>query len=143
MTAQPAQLTPQEVEQPNQTAGVKRGKTDRGNQLLFLRNAKVISGLIVLGFAHAYWLLLVGSALIGFGSAVFHPESSRVARLASAGRYGFAQATFQVGGNIGSAIGPILAAFVVLPRPRAHAQARPLIAFVQFSILTMDKEQVL
>ena len=50
MTAEPAHLTPQEVEQPNTTAGVKRGKTDRGNQLLFLRNGKVITGLIVLGF---------------------------------------------------------------------------------------------
>jgi FSR family fosmidomycin resistance protein-like MFS transporter len=57
----------------------------------------------------------VGSALIGFGSAVFHPESSRVARLASGGRHGFAQSTFQVGGNTGQAIGPLLAAFVVLP----------------------------
>jgi FSR family fosmidomycin resistance protein-like MFS transporter len=72
-------------------------------------------GLVVLGFAHDYWLLLVGSALIGFGSAVFHPESSRVARLASGGRHGFAQSTFQVGGNTGQAIGPLLAAFVVLP----------------------------
>ena len=72
-------------------------------------------GLVVLGFAHDYWLLLVGSAFIGFGSAVFHPESSRVARLASGGRHGFAQSTFQVGGNTGQAIGPLLAAFVVLP----------------------------
>ena len=72
-------------------------------------------GLIMLGFAHDYWLLLIGSAFIGFGSAVFHPESSRVARLASGGRHGFAQSTFQVGGNTGQAIGPLLAAFVVLP----------------------------
>lgn len=74
-----------------------------------------LAGLIVLGFAGDYWLLLVGSALIGFGSAVFHPESSRVARLASGGRHAFAQSTFQVGGNVGSAVGPLLAAFVVLP----------------------------
>jgi FSR family fosmidomycin resistance protein-like MFS transporter len=73
-------------------------------------------GLLLLGFAHDYWLLLIGSAFIGFGSAVFHPESSRVARLASGGRHGFAQSTFQVGGNTGQAIGPLLAAFVVLPR---------------------------
>src|SRR6218665_756675 len=72
-------------------------------------------GLIVLGLAHDYWLLLVGSAFIGLASALFHPESSRVARLASGGRHGFAQSTFQVGGNIGAALGPILAAFVVLP----------------------------
>jgi FSR family fosmidomycin resistance protein-like MFS transporter len=73
-------------------------------------------GLLLLGFAHDYWLLLIGSAFIGFGSAVFHPESSRVARLASGGRHGFAQSTFQVGGNTGQAIGPLLVAFVVLPR---------------------------
>jgi len=72
-------------------------------------------GLIVLGHATTYGLLLVGSALIGLGSAIFHPESSRVARLASGGRYGVAQSTFQVGGNAGSALGPVFAAFVVLP----------------------------
>ena len=72
-------------------------------------------GLVVLGYANSYGLLLLGSALIGLGSAIFHPESSRVARLASGGRYGFAQSTFQVGGNAGSALGPVLAAFVVLP----------------------------
>jgi FSR family fosmidomycin resistance protein-like MFS transporter len=71
-------------------------------------------GLLVLGFAQNYWLLLLGSALVGLGSAIFHPESSRVARLASGGRHGLAQSLFQVGGNVGSAIGPLLAAFVVL-----------------------------
>ena len=60
-------------------------------------------------------MLLVGAALIGLGSAIFHPESSRVARLASGGRYGLAQSLFQVGGNFGQAIGPLLAAFIVVP----------------------------
>ncbi len=78
--------------------------------------ASTMVGLIVLGLANSYWLLLVGAACIGLGSAVFHPESSRVARLASGGRHGLAQSLFQVGGNLGSAIGPLLAAFVVLPR---------------------------
>jgi FSR family fosmidomycin resistance protein-like MFS transporter len=73
-------------------------------------------GLIVLGLAQTYWLLLLGAALVGIGSSVFHPESSRVARMASGGRHGVAQSLFQVGGNIGSAIGPLLAAFIVLPR---------------------------
>lgn len=73
-----------------------------------------LCGLVVLGYASNYGMLLVGSALIGLGSAVFHPESSRVARLASGGRHGFAQSFFQVGGNFGQAIGPLLAAFVVL-----------------------------
>ena len=56
------------------------------------------------------------AALVGIGSSVFHPESSRVARMASGGRHGFAQSLFQVGGNAGSAIGPLLAAFIVVPR---------------------------
>jgi len=73
-------------------------------------------GLVVLAFAQAYWMLLVGAGIVGLGSAVFHPESSRVARLASGGRHGLAQSLFQVGGNFGSAIGPLLAAFIVLPR---------------------------
>jgi MFS transporter, FSR family, fosmidomycin resistance protein len=74
------------------------------------------AGLMLLAVAHAYPLLLAGAALIGFGSAIFHPESSRVARLASGGRYGLAQSLFQVGGNFGQAIGPLLAAFIVVPR---------------------------
>jgi FSR family fosmidomycin resistance protein-like MFS transporter len=73
-------------------------------------------GLLLLAFATHYWVLLVGAAFIGFGSAVFHPESSRVARLASGGRFGLAQSLFQVGGNTGQAVGPLLAAFIVVPR---------------------------
>jgi FSR family fosmidomycin resistance protein-like MFS transporter len=72
-------------------------------------------GLIFLAFAGQYALLLAGAALVGLGSAVFHPESSRVARLASGGRYGLAQSLFQVGGNFGQALGPLLAAFIVVP----------------------------
>ena len=78
--------------------------------------ASSLVGLIILAYAQSYWLLLLGSALVGLGSAIFHPESSRVARLASGGRHGLAQSLFQVGGNVGSAIGPLLAAFIVLPR---------------------------
>ena len=73
-------------------------------------------GLLLLGFATHYWVLLIGAAFIGIGSAIFHPESSRVARLASGGRYGLAQSLFQVGGNTGQALGPLLAAFIVVPR---------------------------
>src|SRR6185312_12136664 len=72
-----------------------------------------LCGLLTLAYASNFDLLLCGAALIGLGSSVFHPESSRVARLASGGRYGLAQSLFQVGGNFGSAIGPLLAAFVV------------------------------
>ena len=72
-------------------------------------------GLLLLAFAASYTLLLVAAALIGTGSSVFHPESSRVARMASGGRHGFAQSVFQVGGNLGTSAGPLLAAFIVLP----------------------------
>ena len=72
-------------------------------------------GLLTLAFAHSYEVLLIGSAFVGLGSAIFHPESSRVARLASGGRFGFAQSLFQVGGNFGSALGPLLAALIVVP----------------------------
>jgi len=73
-------------------------------------------GLLILSLAPSYPLLLLSAGMVGLGSAVFHPESSRVARMASGGRHGFAQSLFQVGGNTGSAIGPLLAAFVVVPR---------------------------
>jgi FSR family fosmidomycin resistance protein-like MFS transporter len=75
-----------------------------------------LSGLLLLAFAPTFTWLLFAAALVGVGSAVFHPESSRVARMASGGQHGFAQSFFQVGGNSGSAIGPLLAAFIVLPR---------------------------
>jgi MFS transporter, FSR family, fosmidomycin resistance protein len=73
-----------------------------------------LMGLLLLSRVGYPWLL-VAAALVGTGSSVFHPESSRIARLASGGRHGFAQSFFQVGGNLGSALGPLLAAFVVLP----------------------------
>ncbi|WP_442931837.1 MFS transporter [Microvirga sp. CF3062] len=72
-------------------------------------------GLLTLSQAHSYPLLLLGAALIGMGSSVFHPESSRVARMTSGGRHGLAQSVFQVGGNAGTALGPLLAAFIVVP----------------------------
>ena len=80
--------------------------------------AFTLVGMMLLGFGPSFAAVLVAAALIGLGSAVFHPESSRIARLASGGRHGFAQAFFQVGGNVGSAVGPLLAAFLVLPYGR-------------------------
>jgi MFS transporter, FSR family, fosmidomycin resistance protein len=85
-------------------------------------------GLGLLAYAESYPVLLLGAGLIGIGSAVFHPEASRVARLAAGGRYGMAQSIFQVGGNTGSAIGPLLAAFIVVPMggPRSPgSRSRP------------------
>ena len=77
----------------------------------------------------------MAAALIGLGSAVFHPESSRIARLASGGRHGFAQAFFQVGGNVGSAVGPLLAAFLVLPYGRRSIAWFSLTALVGIAFL--------
>ena len=73
-------------------------------------------GLLLLASAGTYPMLILAAALVGSGSAVFHPEASRVARMASGGRHGLAQSLFQVGGNIGSSFGPILAAFIVIPK---------------------------
>src|SRR5437763_6451745 len=73
-------------------------------------------GLLLLASADSFLVLLPAAALVGTGSAVFHPEASRVARMASCGRHGLAQSLFQVGGNVGSAIGPILAALIVIPK---------------------------
>jgi MFS transporter, FSR family, fosmidomycin resistance protein len=73
-------------------------------------------GLLLLSVASSYHMILIAAAMVGLGSSVFHPESSRVARMASGGRYGFAQSLFQLGGSAGSAVGPLLAAFVVVPR---------------------------
>lgn len=72
-------------------------------------------GLLLMAHASTYGTILLAAAMIGLGSAVFHPEASRVARMAAGGRYGLAQSLFQVGGNVGSASGPLLAAFIVVP----------------------------
>jgi FSR family fosmidomycin resistance protein-like MFS transporter len=82
---------------------------------LVLGMGSSLIGLILIAFASSYASVLAAAALIGMGSSVFHPESSRVARLASGGRHGMAQSVFQVGGNFGTALGPLLAAFIVLP----------------------------
>ncbi len=72
-------------------------------------------GFVLLGTAHSYAQLVMGAGAIGIGSSIFHPDSSRVARLSSGGRYGFAQSVFQVGGNVGTSIGPLIAAALILP----------------------------
>ena len=90
-------------------------------------------GLILLSIAHTFPMVLLSAGLVGLGSAVFHPESSRVARMASGGQHGLAQSLFQVGGNAGSAVGPLAAAFVVLPRGQrsvAWFSAAALLAIV-------------
>jgi len=98
--------------------------------------ASTFCGLILLGNAGNFSLLLLAASLIGFGSAVFHPESSRVARLASGGRHGLAQSLFQVGGNAGTALGPLLAAFIVLPFGQHSVAWFSGIAMVGMLVLT-------
>ena len=93
-------------------------------------------GLLLLSSAGYYALLLLAAALVGFGSAVFHPESSRIARLASGGRHGTAQSVFQVGGNIGTASGPLLAAFIIVPNGQASVAWFGLAALTGMVILT-------
>jgi len=92
-------------------------------------------GLIVLAHAGTYAMLLIGAALVGSGSAVFHPESTRMARMASGGRHGFAQALFQVGGQTGQAIGPLLAAFIVVPRGQSSLSWFSLVALIAMVLL--------
>ncbi len=92
-------------------------------------------GLLLLATAHHYSILLLGAAFIGFGSSVFHPEAARVARLASGGRHGFAQSLFQVGGNFGSSIGPLLAAFIVLPFGQASVSWFSIAALIGMVLL--------
>lgn len=93
-------------------------------------------GLILLASAHHYSLLLAGAALIGLGSSVFHPEASRVARLASGGRFGMAQSLFQVGGNFGTSVGPLLAAFIVVPFGRGSIVWFSIAALLGIMILS-------
>nr|WP_205527260.1 MFS transporter [Solimonas sp. K1W22B-7] len=92
-------------------------------------------GLLGLAYANGFVALLAAAALVGTGSSVFHPESSRVARMASGGKHGLAQSLFQVGGNAGSAIGPLLAAFIVLPRGQGSVAWFSLFALLGMFLL--------
>ena len=92
-------------------------------------------GLLIAAFASTYGLVLVAVGLIGMGSSVFHPESSRVARLASGGQHGLAQSVFQVGGNFGTALGPLLAAFIVLPYGQTSIAWFSIVALIAMILL--------
>ncbi len=96
-----------------------------------------LAGLLLLSVAGSFGTILLAAGLIGLGSAVFHPESSRVARMASGGRHGLAQSVFQVGGNAGSAIGPLLAAFVVVRRGQSSIAWFSLVALLAMALLAM------
>jgi FSR family fosmidomycin resistance protein-like MFS transporter len=92
-------------------------------------------GLLMLAGAGSYPMLLVAATLVGAGSAVFHPEASRVARMASGGRHGLAQSLFQVGGNVGSSLGPILAAFIVIPKGQSSISWFSAAALLAMAVL--------
>jgi FSR family fosmidomycin resistance protein-like MFS transporter len=92
-------------------------------------------GLLLLSVAQQYMVILLAASLVGLGSAVFHPESARIARLASGGRYGFAQSVFQVGGSAGTSMGPLLAALIVVPFGQPSIAWFSSIAFLAIVIL--------
>ncbi|WP_336151693.1 MFS transporter [Acinetobacter ursingii] len=93
-------------------------------------------GILLLAFSPTFTVLLIASALIGVGSSTFHPEASRVARMASGGRFGTAQSTFQVGGNTGTAIGPLLAALIIVPFGQNAVVCLVVFALLAIWILT-------
>ena len=103
---------------------------------LALGMGSTLIGLLLLSVANSYTVVLIAAALIGTGSAIVHPEASRVARMASGGRYGTAQALFQVGGNVGQAIGPLLAAFIVLPHGQGAIAWVSMAALIAMAFLT-------
>ncbi len=112
--------------------------TDRRPKPFSLPVAMVFTffGLGVLAYGKTYATLLIAVGLIGVGSAIFHPEASRVARAASGGRHGFAQSLFQVGGNFGSSLGPLMAAFIVVPNGQRSVLWFTALALAAVAILT-------
>jgi MFS transporter, FSR family, fosmidomycin resistance protein len=97
--------------------------------------AATLSGLLGLAFAGNYATVLVSAALVGLGSAVFHPEATRMARHAAAGQHGFAQGVFQIGGHAGYALGPLLAAMIVVPRGQASIAWMSVVALVAMVLM--------
>ncbi len=94
-----------------------------------------LSGLVLLALAPSYHIVILAAGMVGMGSAVFHPESSRMARMASGGRHGFAQSVFQVGGNAGSAAGPLLAAWIIVPHGQHYILWFTVVPFFGMLIL--------
>jgi MFS transporter, FSR family, fosmidomycin resistance protein len=111
--------------------------TDRrpATHSLVLGMFSTLCGLLLLAGAATFQMVLAAAALMGIGSAVFHPESSRIARMASGGRHGLAQSLFQVGGNLGSSFGPLLAAFLIVPRGQRSIAWCSLLAVAAMAVL--------
>ncbi len=104
-------------------------------QSLAIGMSFTLVGLVLLALSERFGAVLAAAALIGIGSSVFHPESSRIARLASGGQHGLAQSLFQVGGNAGSAVGPLLAALIVLPRGQRSLLWFAIVPVVAIAVL--------
>ena len=111
--------------------------TDRRPQpfSLAVGMSSTLAGLVLLAFANSFSLVLIAVALVGVGSSIFHPEASRIAHIASGGQLGFAQSFFQVGGNAGSALGPLLAAMIVVARGQTAVLWFSVLAFVGIAVL--------
>lgn len=111
--------------------------TDKKPQPFSLAGGMAVTlvGLIALAWAPEYWMLLLSAAMIGIGSSIFHPEASKVAYMAAGAKRGLAQSIFQVGGNAGSALGPLLAAIIVMPRGQKHVQWFSLLAILAIFVL--------
>ncbi|WP_426141699.1 MFS transporter [Pseudomonas sp. DWP3-1-2] len=111
--------------------------TDRRPNPLVLPMGSICTlvGILMLSMVGSFAMILLASALIGIGSSTFHPEASRIARLASGGRFGLAQSTFQVGGNTGSALGPLLAAAIIIPFGQGHVAWFGMIALFSVGLL--------
>jgi FSR family fosmidomycin resistance protein-like MFS transporter len=102
---------------------------------LALGMTSTLVGIVLLSLANQFALVLLAVALVGVGSSVFHPEASRVARMASGGQHGLAQSVFQVGGNAGTSFGPLLAAWIILPLGRAHTLWFTIAAVIGIALL--------
>jgi len=102
---------------------------------LVLGMACTMGGILALAFAGSYPYLLMAAMMVGMGSSIFHPEAARVSRIASEGRFGLAQSIFQVGGNVGSAIGPLLAAWIIIPHARTAVGWFSPVAFLAMIVL--------
>ncbi len=114
--------------------GLYTDKHPQPYSLVFGMGATLL-GLLLLSCAPTFPLLLVGAAVVGIGSSIFHPESSRVARMASGGRHGLAQSIFQVGGNGGTSMGPLLAALIVLPLGQGSLAWFSVLALLAMAVL--------
>jgi FSR family fosmidomycin resistance protein-like MFS transporter len=111
--------------------------TDKYHKPYFLTFSMVSTfcGLISLAFASNFYFILMSAVMIGIGSSIFHPEASRIARLASGGRHGLSQSIFQIGGNMGSAVGPLIAVWLILPNGQSGISYISIMAFISIPIL--------